>query len=331
MKLFKHNLPSILLFTVAFACLTACDGSHDAQNPKGKDNKQMKLVGIVLPMDHQALREIVGGFEASLISASPYKIKFKIANAQNDINTQRAIIEQMRDENYDIIVPVTTSTSQMAASIVHKKPIIALAAEYKVADLKALKSCNMSVVNDEIDKDKIIGLIRESYPEIKRLVIVHSASDKVFAEIKEVQKASAKYGFTLQKIMVHNLPDLYSASQSIPSNTQAIIILKDSLIASGINTLINLANTRKIPLITADDGTIQEGAGFALGVHERQIGEKGGILAAKILAGEKTCELIQMDSPTVFINHTALVLENQNEGKIVSAANKLHYKVEILD
>ena len=41
--------------------------------------------------------------------------------------------------------------------------------------------------------------------------------------------------------MVSSLPELYSATQSLPKNAQGIFILKDSLIVSGISTLAKAA------------------------------------------------------------------------------------------
>lgn len=301
--------------------LVGCDSDHN-----------VKRIGIVLPIEHQALREIVHGFETTLAATYKQPLKFKVANAQGDINTERAIIEQMRDENYDLIVPIATSTAQMTAAIVNKQPIVALAADYPEQDRKARQPCNIAVVDDEIGKAQIIAFIHQIYPSLKTLTLVYSTSDKIFPEVEQVKKAAAQSGITLHSFMVQNLSDLYSAGQAIPENTQAIFILKDSLIASGINTLIQVANARHIPLITSDDGTVRSGAGFALGVHEEQIGAEGGKLAAQILAGTSPGQLpiVKMTKPTVFINSDALLQEKQDQLQIKRVAQHLNYPIEFL-
>jgi putative tryptophan/tyrosine transport system substrate-binding protein len=130
--------------------------------------------------------------------------------------------------------------------------------------------------------------------------------------------------------MVSSLPELSSVTNNIASDTQGILILKDSLIVSGISTLANAAKDKQIPLITSDQGSVQSGADFALGVHERQIGVEGGKLAAEILSGKPACDLpvVEMRTLTVFVNPHALQLTGQHIDVITSTAKNMNYVVE---
>jgi putative ABC transport system substrate-binding protein len=145
--------------------------------------------------------------------------------------------------------------------------------------------------------------------------------------------AGKTYGITVHHLMVPTLADLYSVGHAIPKKTQAIFILKDNMIVSGISTLAKIAMDKHLPLITSDQGSVQEGAAIALGVHEREIGVQGAILTAKILKGESACDLpiTNMTNLTVFINQKALAAEKQTEPGIVAAAKKLGYTTEIVE
>jgi putative ABC transport system substrate-binding protein len=118
----------------------------------------------------------------------------------------------------------------------------------------------------------------------------------------------------------------------LPSNAQGIFILKDHLVASGVAGLAKAANTRKIPLVTSDQGTVVEGAGFALGVKERSSGVKGGKLVAEILKGKQPCDLpiAKPDHPSVFINADAIKQEGQSVELITKTAKKLNYEVTLV-
>jgi len=260
MKYLTKNL--IILFITSFmmVILSACEKP-----------KHVKTIGIVLPMEHQALNEIVTGFETTLTRIYKKPIVFKVANAGGDINIEHSIITKMRDENYDLVVPIATSTAEMTLSMVKNQPIIALAADIPENSRLPKQTCNIAVVDDELNNTQIISFIHLTYPALKTLTLIHSTSDKIFPEVVEVKKAALQYGINLHVLMVQNLTDLYSVGQAMPSDSEAIFILKDSLIASGIETLIKITVKRKIPLITSDDGTIKKGASFALGVHEQKI------------------------------------------------------------
>ena len=316
-----RTLNKLFFSIILVIVLSGCNEKHDEMQ-----------IGIIVPMEHQALREIVTGFEFRLQQLYKKPISFKVMNAQGDANLQRAIIEQMDAQNYKIIVSVATSTSQMTVSIIHDKPIVALAANISDAERHSIKSCNMAIIDDEIDKTQIITFIHNVYPQLKNLTLVYSASDKIFPDVALIKKAAQMVNINVTGKMVQSLPELQSASQAIPLDTQAIFILKDSLIASGVATLIQVANLRHIPLITSDDSTVHEGAGFAIGVHEKQIGMEGAELAAKILQSNSACDLpiAKMTKPSVFINPKALLLEQQNIALIKKIAQQMQYPVETI-
>lgn len=298
--------------------LTACHAKED--QPK---------IGIVLPLEHRAMDEIVAGFTETLQS-TPYKIiPIKVKNAQNDANLQRAIIQQMRDQQYTIVVPVGMSATEMTLSTIQDRPIISLAAEVTEAERQKLTPCHVAIVHDQVPPATLIKFIHAVYPTLTQLALIHSSADKVFPEVKETLAAGKQYGITVIPKMVSTLPELYSTAQSLPSNIQGIFILKDHLIVSGIGTLAKIAAEHHIPLITSDQGSAEEGAGFAIGVPEKQIGIEGAKLATLILSGKSACALpiVEMKDLTIFINPEAIKSENQNLDGIISAAKQFHYNV----
>ena len=71
-------------------------------------NSNTITIGIIEPIDHVAINEIVNGFSEHLKAgnATPFKIKIKIENAQNDMNLQLVqLSKKMKNANYDVIVP----------------------------------------------------------------------------------------------------------------------------------------------------------------------------------------------------------------------------------
>lgn len=320
MKTFKSFLAIFLLAIIVASTLNGCKQKHN-----------VKRIGIVLPIEHQALNEIVAGFTSTLQTLYPHPLEFKIANAQGDMNTQRAIIEQMRDADYAMIVPIGTSTTQMTASLVEQKPVVALAAVYSEQERHVRKSCNVAIVDDEISNVQVMDFIHHVYPNLRTLALVHSAGDKIFPEVAETKLAAKNDNIEVHSFMVTNLAELYTIGQALPSSTQAIFILKDNMIASGIDTLISIAKVRHIPLITSDEATVEKGAAFAIGVHEKQIGEEGAKLATQILQGKSACQLasVKMTHPTVFINQTALPEKSSEQQTIKNVAAQLHLPISL--
>ena len=312
----------LFLLFIVFLGLTACQ-SHEEQ----------KKIGIILPLQHKAMDDIVTGFKETLKAEYPKQLEFKIANAQNDMNLQRAIIQQMKDEKLDIIVPVGTIATQMALSLIHDQPIIGIAATYTEKDRQANQTCNVTAVQDEIPPEQVIGFIHSTYPKLTHLALIHSTSDKVFPDVEKAVAFGKQLGIEVKPMMVQTLAELYSVSHALPSNTQGILILKDHLIVSGITTLSMRATKLNIPLITSDQGSVQEGGGFSLGVPERQIGVEGAKLAKAILTGQSVCKLpiIKMTKLTIFMNRSALKKQNQSVAQIEKSAAQYHYAVQVVE
>lgn len=277
------------------------------------------------------MTEIVNGLKERLSKMSGIEdVEVKVMNAQGDQNLQRAIIQQMRDQNYAVIVPVATGVTQMTLSMIHNKPIVSLASQITEADRKKLNPCNIVVVHDEIPSRKLMEFLHIAYPGIKHIVLIHSTTDKVMPDVKQTIATAKQYDIQVKPLMVATLPELVSATQALPKDTQGIFILKDNLIASGAPTLAKAASDRHIPLFTSDEGSVKAGGGFALGVHEKQIGEEGATLVAAAIHGDSVCAInnVTMTNLTVFMNKASLQSAQQSTENIEKAAKHLNYTIE---
>ena len=165
-------------------------------------------IGIIVPMEHQAMTEIVNGFETTLSKEYHQPIHFKVQNAQNDQNLQHSIIQQMADAHYDLIVPIATQTSQMTVSMIKNTPIVALAADINDAQRKKMHPCNVAIVDDEISSQQMVNFIHQTYPAMKNIILIHSASEKILPEVADAQAAGEKMGIHIKDITIQNLMDL---------------------------------------------------------------------------------------------------------------------------
>lgn len=280
--------------------------SEIIQYPKNS-NEKAPTFGILIPLEHTSLTEIVTGFTNVVKKNYPSAV-FNIQNAQGDIKLQRAIIEQFVGQKVDIIVPIGTTSTQMTLAYVKTIPIVSLAADVSEEERQKLNPRNMTGVLDEIGGEKKLNFIRQVYPNIKKIsIIAHSGNEKNFDEISEIESYAKKLNIAIQTLTIHTLPELETVIQSIDKDSEAILVLKDHLIVSGIRLLIPTAIERDIPLITSDEGSVQDGASFALGIQERTIGENGGALAVQIIEGQDVSSLRMQDVSelSVFYNQAA--------------------------
>lgn len=289
-------------------------------------DKHEVTVGIIEPLQHAALDEVVKGFSETIKNNYPHPVNIKVENAQNDMNLQRAIIQKMRNAHYDFIVPIGLSASQMSLAMVKDISVISLASDLTQENRQNYQT-PLAIVHDQISADTLVKFIHAVYPHKHKFILIHSAADKVFPEVEQVVKVGQKCGLTIKPLMVSTLPDLYHISQSLPADAEGIIVLKDHLIVSGISVLTNFATKMQIPLISSDEGSVINGASFALGVPEQQIGKEGANLVIAALNGKsvKDLPIVDIKNLSVFINAQSLAKENQNIEPILKEAKTFNY------
>lgn len=284
-------------------------------------------IGMVIPMDHAALRDIVAGFKTAVLENAAFPVEIIVHNAQGDINLQRSLFQQFINQKMDLIVPVGTQATQMAVSMIKKQPIVSLAALFSETDRKKRNVVNLTGVHDEIEPQKQIKFIQTIFPSLKKITLLYSNSEKVFPEVEAIVKIAKTEGILLQKLMVQHLSELHQISRLIEKDSDVIFILKDHLIVSGIKTLVKEADIRRIPLVTSDEGSIREGGTFALGVSERGIGEQGGRMAVKVLLNKSISDfpMEEINQWTVFFNPKACLQKNVDRKTIEKEATQAGY------
>ena len=314
-KLFKLSLLSL-----SFLFFTAFTQTH-----------KTKTVAIVVPLEYQAMAEIVTGFKEELSKKYLGRVKIVVKNAHHDSSLARSIISQYQSQHVDVIVPIGTSTLEMALSFVKNIPIVGIAAETTQFSAEMLQKKDATTVVDELDNFLSLKFMQEIIPNLKKITLVHSADSKAVGEAKAVKKCAKSINIDVELLMVQQISDLYSITRQINSNSQAIFLLKDSLVVSGIATLTQQAESLQIPLISSDDGSVQNGAGYALGVKESDIGKVGAEVVADVLNGKHAGDIKKryLTEYRIFLNRIHAKKQRLDITSITELAKQKNYHVQV--
>ena len=286
-------------------------------------------VGIVVPLEHPAMTEIVSGFKQELAKQYPHPVKIMVKNAESDVTMQRAIISQYTSQGVDIIEPIGTDTFDMAISQAPHQKVMGIAAEFNQKQRQNVTNKQVTAVIDELALLPQLQFMQQAIPHLKKITLIYSASGKIFDEVNQLKKAAKTLNLQVQPLMIQQVSDLYTIGHHVASDSQAIFILKDLMVVSGVATLVKQAEAMHIPLIASDDGSVQGGAAFSLGVRERDIGIKSADVTAAILKGKPIREIpiTQLTHYDVFLNKQHAKLQGVNVISLTAAAKKNGYAV----
>lgn len=308
---------AFLMILLGSTLLTACD----QQNSK-------KQIQIILPAQNKSTSAIVDSFTQTLKETYHKPFGIKITDMQKAPNIENAI-QKMRDDNIDIIVAIGDDAAKKTLAITPAQSVISLGSGLTDSDRQKLNPCNVAIVHGKSLSTSLIQFIHAVYPKVTNLTLIHSESNQVLPEVSETMLAAKQNGIKVNEISMNSLEKPALLAKKIPVNTQVVVILKDDLLMSGLSTLSKITTKRHIPLISSDPLSVNNGANFALGYSEKEMGVEGAKLAVSILHNKVACQLpvVEMNKLSVFINEKAAADIALDTGVIMDTAKKLNYLV----
>lgn len=287
-----------------------------------------KHIGIVVPVEHQAMEDMVAGFKAQLQSSQESPVYIEVLNAQGDLGIQRAMIEKLARQHIDVIATIGTDVSLMAINQVKDTPILGMDVTSQVH--QGLAKNVTGVKESAIDPS--YTFIRQAFPKAKKIAMVYSASDKNYQMVKAFSQLAAKDKVQVQEVMIQSMAEMYVLAKTIESDVDAIFIAKDHQVASGAPILAQVAEELKIPFISSDEGSVIAGATLALGNKETDIGKRAGRVAERLLKGENPAEIAIEPVPemTIFINAERFEKLPIDRARLEALSKDLSYPIEFL-
>lgn len=306
----KTMLAAVAGFSIMLALLTGCGGSGSAgttaaaaagagsaaasEAPAEKETaassgKKVK-VAIVQPMTHTSLDQIRETIIAGL-SEDP-EIEIVTQNANGDTAALTTILQNLKSDKADIIVPIATSTAQTAKAVYdgEKTPIVFAAVSDPVAaGLTGEGSEMITGVSNNIPADEIVKLVYNFQPECKKIGFVYTSSEtNSVSTINSAKKYCDGNGIAYEETSISNVSELQTAVESLlGKGVDALYTGNDNTIASAMATYTAAAYPKQIPIYCGADSMVADGGFATVGVNYVQLGNQVAEIVKRIKAGDQ--------------------------------------------
>ena len=250
------------------------------------------------------------------------EIIYKNANA--DFPMINSIMQDLISRDVDIIVPLSTPVVQSAVQMVGKrtKPVVVFTYIYDPYRIGAATSPEQHLPNFTgvacfPPIEKMIDLIRQMYPEKKKLGIVWNSSEaNSEAVVLKIKEYMGKVGLELIDATVSNPNEVLDAAKSIAHRGAQIFLNPgDNTLNVAYDAYAKVAGDNKIPLFSVDAELIYNNTIAVLGPDYYRTGFDGGCYLSRVLDGENPAKI-----PIMQTTQTLLYL-NQ------AYAKKLNYTI----
>lgn len=258
-----------------------------------KSSNNTKSIAILTPVTHPSLEQIEKGFRETIDSAHPEKYRFTTYNAQGNKTLMRSEIEEISQGGYELVFAIGTSGAQMVREVFEKKglavPIVFTCVNdpvgFQIIPSEEHPGGNVTGVKELLQFEEELDALLQYQPKIQSILLVYNPREpglqKDQQNIATILKARE---ITLKTVEVFQTNELLGkVSPFISEDVDALIVLKDNTVVSGLDALVKLCNKHHVPLMASDLDSPDKGAAFGYGVYEIEFGAEGAKKALQIL------------------------------------------------
>ncbi|TNC18303.1 ABC transporter substrate-binding protein [Georgenia sp. 311] len=242
-------------------------------------------VGITQLVSHPSLDAAREGFKAALADAG-LEVEYDEQSAQGDQATATSIATTFASADHDLVLAIATPTAQATAQAITDVPVLVTAVtepqEAGLVDSWDAPGGNVTGTSDLNPVAEQLELLTELAPDAETVGIVHSSGEvNSEVQVELAREAAADLGLTIEVATVTNSGEVQQAADSL--DVDAFYVPTDNAVVSGIESLLQVAETKSLPVVSAEGDTVDRGAIATYGIDYEQLGYQTGEMAARIL------------------------------------------------
>jgi putative ABC transport system substrate-binding protein len=296
---------------LAAALLLAGCGSSSGGSAAGGDKPLQ--IGIAQIVDIDPLNATRESFKQALQEhgyPEGEKVVYDYQNAQGDQATATQIASGFATGGKDLILAISTLSAQTVAQSTADIPVVFSAVtepqKAGIVDSWDKPGANVTGTSNLGPVEKQIGLVKELAPQAESVGVVYSSGEvNSQVQVDLAKKAAAKLGLQFKEVAVSSTSEVQQAAKSL--DVDALYIPTDAHVVSALDTVVDVAESRQIPLVVGDGASVQNGGLATYGVDYKKLGYQTGLMAIKILEGADpaTMPVETLKEDQLIINKTA--------------------------
>jgi ABC-type uncharacterized transport system substrate-binding protein len=229
--------------------------------------------------------------EAGLVEGRDFELR--VRNAQGDMPTLSTLVDAAVGEGADLIMTLSTPTLQAALRRAGAVPIVftfvadAIAAGAGRSNEDHLP--NVTGVPTTGAYDELLSIVQECLPKAQRLgtLFVPAEVNSVYNK-EQVEQAARRHGVELVAVAANTASEVSDATLSLLSrNVDAFCQVGGNLTTAAFASIAQPARRAKVPVFGFLSSDLENGAAVVVARDYFDGGRDAGLIAARIMRGEK--------------------------------------------
>ena len=274
-------LSAILLLT-----LCACGDTPSNNDPAEK----VYSVGIIQLVQHVALDQATQGFQDALTEKLGDKVTFDVQLAGGEPTNCTTIVTKFVNKNVDLIMANATPAVIAAKEATATIPIVGtsvtdyVAAEAAIVASNEAPGGNVTGYSDMSDIAAHVELTQKLCPDAKNVAIVYCSAEP--NSVIQGDQAKALYtaaGYNVITMTASDITTISTVVTSACNQADVLYIPTDNLFAENMESVKNITEPAKIPVICGEGGMVQSGGTASVAIDYYTLGYRAGEMAYNIL------------------------------------------------
>lgn len=295
--------------------------------------QDMKKVAISTIVEVPALVEIKDGVleglaEEGFVEGENLEVDYQ--NANGNMPTQQQIAKKFVGDNPDVIVPITTPTSQAVIATTDTIPVVFTAVtdplKAKLIPQFAKPGANVTGVSDAAPIKHQMDLIQELVPGIKTIGFIYNPGlDNALADLEVLTAEAEARGIEVLESAAPTTNEVLLAARKLIGKVDAVYIPNDTTVVAALESIVKIGEDVDMPIFAGETGAVPRGAIASVGLDYAAVGRITGQMAARVLKGEKPGEI------DAVVAHEALTDFEVSVNKKAAAAMGVEIPQAVLD
>ena len=288
----KRKSFSLATLGLAGALLLSACSNAESDEAGSSDEKSYK-VGISQFVTHPSLDSATDGFKKAL-EEEGLSVEYDEQNANGDQTTVQTIAANLAGDNADLIFANATPSALAALNATKDIPIIFTSVtDPVVAQLvQSMEEPGGNVTGTaDMHPDAIpntVKFIHENFPDATIGTVYSAGEPNSVVQVEIMREAAKELGMNAPvESTVATSAEVKQATESLVGKADVIFIVTDNTVVSALESVVQVANEKDIPLFVGELDSVDRGGFAAYGFSYEDIGYEAGIMAAQILKGEK--------------------------------------------
>jgi putative ABC transport system substrate-binding protein len=239
-------------------------------------------IAILQSSDIAAYREAIAGLKAT----GPIGAIYTEYDAQGDLELGKKLARKAQESKAALVVAVGLKAALAAQHEIVGVPIVYM----MVLDpLKhQLRAANITGTLLEIPLDRQLKIMRTFLPTLRRLGTLYDPA-KTSSQVKDAKRQAAISNFEFQELPVESEKDVPQRLRVLLSDVEALWLMPDSTVLTNesIGFILESALGHQIPVVGFSPEFTRLGALLSISVNYGDVGRETGLLARRVLDGEK--------------------------------------------